>query len=78
MEQTINDILDPLSSAECNTHLIMFVSDSVLMALHNPGDGDHDGCEYDGGSSICDGSYPVSNRTTGICTTGFVAREFDC
>lgn len=32
-EQTINDILDPLSSAECNSHLIMFVIDSVLMTL---------------------------------------------
>jgi len=33
LEQTINDILDPLSSAECNTHLVMFVLDSVLMTL---------------------------------------------
>lgn len=32
-EQTIRDILDPLSSAECNSHLIMFVLDSVLMTL---------------------------------------------
>ena len=32
-EQTIDDILDPLSSAECNTHLVMFLMDSVLMTL---------------------------------------------
>ena len=32
-EQTIDDILDPLSSAECNIHLVMFVMDSVLMTL---------------------------------------------
>jgi len=32
-EQTIYDILDPLSSAECNSHLVMFTLDSVLMTL---------------------------------------------
>jgi len=32
-QQTINDILDPLSSAECNSHLVMFVLDLVLMTL---------------------------------------------
>jgi len=32
-EQTIHDILDPLSSAECNSHLVMFALDSVLMTL---------------------------------------------
>ena len=32
-EQTIRDILDPLSSAECNSHLVMFILDSVLMTL---------------------------------------------
>lgn len=32
-QQTIDDILDPLSSTECNTHLIMFILDSVLMTL---------------------------------------------
>ncbi|KAF9643428.1 hypothetical protein BDM02DRAFT_3223405 [Thelephora ganbajun] len=33
LEQTINDILGPLSSAECNNHLVMFILDSVLMTL---------------------------------------------
>lgn len=32
-QQTVRDILDPLSSAECNSHLIMFILDSVLMTL---------------------------------------------
>lgn len=32
-EQTIRDILDPLSSAECNSHLVMFILDSMLMTL---------------------------------------------
>jgi len=32
-QQTINDILNPLSSAECNSHLVMFVLDLVLMTL---------------------------------------------
>ncbi|KAF9779774.1 PXA domain-containing protein [Thelephora terrestris] len=32
-EQTIDDILDPLSSAACNIHLLMFILDSVLMTL---------------------------------------------
>lgn len=33
VEQTISDILDPLSSAECNIHLIMFILDSMLITL---------------------------------------------
>jgi len=32
-QQTVHDILDPLSSAECNSHLAMFILDSVLMTL---------------------------------------------
>lgn len=32
-KQTIRDILDPLSSAECNSHLVVLVLDSVLMTL---------------------------------------------